>query len=312
MIFKDKFEEKSKVISPEIDRLLQIAWEKQAHVGDLLLFRINGTYQEDTLLWNKNNPDDRRNPHVIGPGTEGHSEQAHYSFINKYRTTHIHEMNHADYVKQFIMKDFTEEKRKKNDELIGVEETTIQLEMLIYLKFWESDMIIKKFYQFTRALNGQHYDWYFKVSESNRDKSSTGTRQKIIRDEIRDKIEPHSETLYQIITDVYNTQIRNSIAHSNYSFLDRNIHPNNYIKEDPHSNILFLSFDDWIDKFHSTIVLHNEYIRMNNLINEHYAKIASKQNNTIEILVTEKDGKQYPFYLEYRPKWQDWTFKQNR
>ena len=50
---------------------------------------------------------------------------------------------------------------------------------------------------------------------------------------------------------------------------------------------------------------------MNNLINDHYAELASKHDNTMEILVTEKDGKQYPLNVEYRPEWKDWKFKQN-
>jgi hypothetical protein len=133
----------------------------------------------------------------------------------------------------------------------------------------------------------------------------------IIRKLIRDRIEAHSPTLYQIIKDTYKTQIRNSIGHSNYSFLGRHIHPNNYIKEDPHSQIRAISFDEWIDIFHNTLILYNEYIRMNSLINDHYAQIANENGNTMEIFVTEKNGKQYPTYIEYRPEWKDWKFKQN-
>lgn len=144
MIFKDKLEEKSKLISPEIDKLLDISWKKQFHLGDLLLVHINGFYQSDTLIWNENNPDNRLNPHVIGPGSEGHSERAHYSFINKYRTSHIHPMPHSEYVKQFVMEKWDEQISKRNNDLIDKEETTIQLEMLIYLKFWEADIIIKE------------------------------------------------------------------------------------------------------------------------------------------------------------------------
>jgi len=56
MIFKDKLKEKGQLIRPEIDGMLDIALEKQAHIGDLLLFHINGSYQEDILIWNNNNP----------------------------------------------------------------------------------------------------------------------------------------------------------------------------------------------------------------------------------------------------------------
>ena len=310
MIFKDKLKEKGDVIRPEINKLLDIAWDKQSHIGDLLLIHINGFYQEDILLYNAH-ADKKLNPHVIGPGSEGHSEHTHYSFIHKYRTTHIHRMTHADYVKQFVMKKWDKEISDRNTELMDIEEITIQLKMLIYLKFWESDMIIKKLYQFARTLNSEPYDWYFKVSESSRDKNSTGTRQDIIRLQIRDKIKDHSPVLYQIIKDTYKTQIRNSIAHSNYSFLGRHIHLNNFIKEDPHSQLRALSFDEWIDIFHNTLVLHNEYVRMNNLINDHFAQIAKEHGNTMEILVTEKSAKQYPTFIEYRPEWKDWTYKQN-
>ncbi len=309
MIFKCKLKEKGQIISPEIDKLLDIALSKQAHTGDLLLFHINGFYNDDTLRWNENNPEKKYNPHVIGPSSEGHSEQAHYSFIHKYRTTNISKLTYSDYLK---LHEWTQERHNEIEELIDIEETSIQIEMLIYLKFWEADMIIKKLYQFTRILNGEFYDWYFKVSESNRDKKSTGTRQDILRKSVRDKIKPHSEILYQIIKNTYKTQIRNSIAHSNYSFHGRHIHPNNYIKDDPYASIKALSFDEWIDIFHNTIVLHNEYIRMNKFINDHYAELASKQDNKMEILVTEKEGKQYPLYIEFRPKWNDWKFIQNK
>ena len=73
-----------------------------------------------------------------------------------------------------------------------------------------------------------------------------------------------------------------------------------------------LDFDNWIDIFHNTMVLYNEYIRMNKLINEHYAQIAFENGNTMEISVTEKDGKTYPLYLEYRPEWKYWKYKQEK
>jgi hypothetical protein len=189
--------------------------------------------------------------------------------------------------------------------------TSIQLEMLIYLKFWEADMVIKKLYQLVRLLDGKYYDWYFKVCNANRETKCTGKRQDIIRKKIRDKIKPHSTILYDIIKETYITQIRNSIAHSNYSFLGRNIHLNNHIKNDSHANIRALGFDKWIDMFHNTISLFNEYIRMNNIIHEYYSKIAANNNNVLEVQVTEKNENQYPLYVEYIPEQKRWMYKQN-
>jgi hypothetical protein len=311
MIYKDKLKEKAKIISPEMDKLLGLAWDKQPHFGDLLLINVNGFYEAEIVEYNSHSKENR-NPLVIGPGSEGLSEQTHYKFIHNYRTSHIHTMTYQEYKEQFVMEKWDKEISEWNAKLIESEELTIQLEMLIYLKFWESDMIIKKLYQLARALNGEPYDWYFKVQESSRDQNCTGKRQDIIRKLIRDKIKTYSPVLFQIIKDTYKTQIRNSIAHSNYSFLGRQIHLNNYVKDDAHSQLTAISFDEWTDIFHNTIVLHNELLRMNNSINDHFAEIANKHENTMEILVTEKSGEQYCRYLEYRNEWRDWTFKRSK
>jgi hypothetical protein len=307
MLFKDKLEEKKSIIRPEIDRLLNLALKNQSHPGDLLLFHINGFYS-DMKMWNLRHPNNKLDPHLIGPGVEGHSEMAHHKFIAKYRSR-IHGPNYSDYVAQFIVKKWTKAIGKRNEKLLEAEEISIQLEMLIYLKFWEADMIIKKLTQFVRILNGESYDWYFKIAESSRDTDSSGTRQNLLREQVRNKIEPYSRVVYEIIKDTYKTQIRNSIAHSNYSFIGRAIHPNNFIKNDPHSQIQAISFDEWVDIFHCTLILHNEYLRMNNVINQHYARIAADYDNTMEILITDKSGKQYPAYVEYRLEFEDWKYK---
>ena len=158
----------------------------------------------------------------------------------------------------------------------------------------------------------ENYDWYFKIAESPGDKNHSGTRQEIIRLKIRNRIKQFSIPMYKALKDSYKTQIRNSIAHSNYSFLGRNIQLYNYSRKDPHAQMKGLDFDNWIDIFHNTMVLYNEYIRMNKLINEHYAQIAFENGNTMEISVTEKDGKTYPLYLEYRPEWKYWKYKQEK
>lgn len=306
MIFKDILTEKTQVVAPELRRLIINASENQKHPGDLLLLYVNGFFQDSILTSNKINKENF-NPHVIGPGYEGHSEVAHYNFINKYRTNFISKLSHEEYIKQF---NWSPEKKEEIAFLTDQEETTIQLEMLIYLKFWEADLIIKKLYQFTRLLNSEPYDWYFKVAESSRDKECTGTRQDIIRKQIRDKLKKISPILYNLIKNTYFTQLRNSIAHSNYSFLGRNIHLNNYIKDDPAAQLQSLTFDEWIEIFHNTMILYNEYIGLNNLICEKYAEFAKKNGMEVEVLVNEKDGSQYPLHLEYRPKWNDWRYKQ--
>ena len=306
MIFSDKLQELHNIYQPEFNKLLELAWENQSHIGDLLLWHINGFYNLDILKYNANN-NEKLNPHTIGPGSEGYSEFTHYAFIDKYRMTNISKLSYTDYLK---LHEWTEERMKEIEELASNEAISIQLEMLIYLKFWEADMIVKKFCQFVRILNGENYDWYFKVSESSRDINSSGTRQDIWRKKIRDRIEPHSTLLYELLKNTYKTQIRNSIAHSNYSIHGRYIHLNNFIESDPSSQLQVISFDEWTDIFHKTLTLYNLYIGLSNLINKFYVNLISKHGNLVEIQVTENDGKQYALYVEYRNQWNDWTFIQ--
>lgn len=306
MLFTDKLIEFEKIIRPSFEQLVNDALIKQNHPGNMLIWLNNGFYNESIFNYK---PIDGKvfNPHVVGPGEIGHSEQAHFRFIHQYRQAYLAKLKYTEYLKQL---EFTEDRKKEIDELVDFEETTINLEMLVYIKFWESDSIIKKLYELVRICNSENYDWYFKIAESNRDNNATGNRQDLIRKEIRDKIEKTYPSLYSCIKKAYKTQIRNAIAHSKYSFQGRNIHIHNYIKEDPHSQISNITFDEWVDIFHITTVLHNEYIRANNYINEYYDSVAKKHNNEFPILITEKEGKQYELPLIYRPDFKDWRYKQ--
>ena len=143
MIFTDKLKEIENRLSPEMDRLLNLALEKQNHIGDLLLLRENGFFQEEIVEYNKDN-EYQFNPHVVGLGREGHSEHTHYLFIHKYRTNNIHKQTLKEYLGELK---FSPDKQEKINKITELEATSIQLEMLIYLKFWEADLIIKKLYQ---------------------------------------------------------------------------------------------------------------------------------------------------------------------
>lgn len=177
MLFKDILEQKATIIGPEFDKLFDLALAKQCHTGDLLLIYENGFFNPQLAAYNQNQGR-KWDPHVIGPGREGHSEYTHYQFINKYRTRNIAKITHKEYLKNVA---WDPEKKELIDGLIELETDGIQIEMLIYLKFWEADLIIKKFYQLARLINGESYDWYFKIAESNRSPNTTGTRQDIIR-----------------------------------------------------------------------------------------------------------------------------------
>jgi hypothetical protein len=305
MIFKDKIREKRAPIEHEINNLFEIALKNQTHSGDLLLLFANGFFSDDINEGNKTNPN-KFSPYVIGMGKEGWSEHTHFDFIDVYRRHSISKETYVEYIKKH---QWDPTRQKEIEELTNDEGITIHVEMMIYLKIWEADLTIKKLYEFVRILNGEHYDWHFKISESNRDRSATGTRQDLIRNSIRDKIAPFSKQLNLILRETYLTQLRNSIAHSNYSFLGRHIHPNNYIETDPASQLKAISFDQWIDIFHNTIMLQNELIGLSNRIWKHYSDLALANSNLSEIRITKADGSTELKNLFYRAEYKEWVWE---
>lgn len=111
----------------------------------------------------------------------------------------------------------------------------------------------------------------------------------------------------------YRTQIRNAIAHSKYSFNGRNIHLHNSIKEDPHSSLSNLKFDDWIDVFHDVMVIYNLTIYFFNKVGDHYTKKARENGLQQEVRLKRNDPKMSTEYkvLEYIPNSGRWVWYRN-
>ncbi len=306
MLFKDELLKHEEELQAEFNKLIELAFAKQSHIGDLLIWYNNGSYDESILNF-KPADGTTYNPHTLGPGDIGHSESAHYKFIHQYRQAYLYKSKFSKYQKQLI---YSPERSEEIDKLIDFEETTINLEMLVYLKFWESDNIIKKFYELVRIINSEPYDWHFKIYESSRDTNATGVRHDIIRKSIRDRLKNDFPKIYNAIKVAYKSQIRNAIAHSKYSFQQRNIHIHNFIEQDPHSQIKNIPFDEWITIFHLTIVIHNAYIRISNFVADEYARLAVANNNILPVRITELDGQEYELLVIFRPEFKDWNYKQ--
>ena len=311
MIFKEILKRDGLALRDEFQKLLNLATKTQFHPGDLLLLNENGFYNPEILDF-RGADGGKLNPHVIGPGAEGYAEQTHYEYIHHYRTTNYSDKPLDEYTKLFDLKEFDQMRYDANNLLIQKEALSIHAEMLVYLKIWESDFFIRKMYQLVRLLNGEHYDWYFKIQETARDTEFTGSRQEIIRKLIRDRIKKISPLLFDTISRCYKTQIRNSIAHSNFSIMGRNIQLNNFIKDDPASQLHTISFDEWINIFHGTLLLWSEYVGIYTDLNNYYLEIAAGNGNIIPILVTEKDKTQYEQPVQFRRESKSWGYQQRK
>ncbi len=206
MLFQDILDNKYNILHPHFGTLYKTILKNQTHEGDLLLVCVNAFYNPDVHTWT--NISEKLSPYMFGPDQEGHSEYTHQRFIGNYIKNNIYQEKYPEYLDRIKKVD-----TKETDHLIFEESISIQTEMLIYLKIWESDMFIRKFYQLANLLQGKAYDWHFQIKTANK----TGSRSKIIREEIRDKFKEKIPQLYDSLKKSYKPQLRNAIAHSQYS-----------------------------------------------------------------------------------------------
>ena len=303
MLFEELLNKKYGELIVEFDNLHDLIVKNQTHDSDLLLVHLNAFYNPDIHNWN--NTEQKMSPYMFGPNHEGHSENTHHSFIGQYIKHNTSSETLENHLQNLV---YTEEKRGEIDQINFDEAISIQTEMLIYLKIWESDTFIKKFFQLANLSFGIAYDWHYKLQTTSREKGATGTRDVIIRTKIRDRFKQSIPRLYDAFKNTYNFQIRNSIAHSQYSILGRSILLNNYIKNDPYSQLRKQSFEEWIERFHETLVLYTLYHKLLDAINDNYGIVASQMDNCLPIRISRKDPKEEIEYkiVYYRASFRDW------
>jgi len=303
MIFQDILNEKHQTLQPEFDKLLGLCEQNQTHYGDLLLVHQNGFYHPEVHTWD--NIPEKLSPYVMGPGNEGHSEQTHHDFIGRYIKENIQVQSSKDYLDSVK---YDSNRINHIQELENAEAYSIQQEMLIYLKIWESDAFIKSFYQLAKIANAEPYDWHFKIKENPSDNNATGSRGEIIRNLIRNRFKTILPKLYNSFKISYKSQVRNAIAHSQYCALGRYISLNNYDATSKYNILPSVAYDDWIDMFHETIVIYSSYNRMLTALLNHYHNIAAINNNLFEIRINRVDPIVSTEYrqIQYDPMFKNW------
>lgn len=247
-------------------------------------------------FYNEALPEKFRNEHnlsefAFGPADIGRSEETHHEFISWYYN------NHQVNREKFLIE------QKTNNELKKMEDLSINIEKTIYLKFWEADMIIKYFYQLSLLCQGKNYDWYFKVPNYSRE----GSKQDIIRLEIRDKLKTICPKFYNLLKETYSPQLRNAIAHSQYLIGNRNIKYLNYCDNPKaYSGIKTLTFDKWATYFHNTVLIYNALKDGFDTVKEMYYQ----KTLTIEFLetkITKTEKKEFFSKIYLRNGYRAWT-----
>ncbi|TFB33430.1 hypothetical protein [Pedobacter alluvionis] len=290
MLFEKTLNEKHIAIWPQFEKLYHLVLKNQTHDGDLLLVHINGYYDPKVHTWD--NIKEKLSPYMFGRNNDGFAEHTHYDFIGHYIKENTWDEDPEEYLKKFI---FSEERRNEIEELEFKEAISIQTEMLIYIKIWESDTFIKKFSQLTSLLSGESYDWHLNLSGIG--KKAFTSRSIFIKDRIIKRLQNLIPDLHSTFEKSYLTQIRNAIAHSQYSILGRRIQLNNFKKDSLSSNLRGLTMDEWSDIFHETIVLYTCYHKFLRLVNANYGTVAKQNSGWFPIRITRKDPIEETQYL---------------
>ncbi len=301
MVFQELYKEKRISLLPHFEKLFEEAKINQPHSSELSLILFNG-YYEPNLITNKNIS---FKPSAYQTGFERStlSEITHTEFIDSYLFNNNYKSNLEGFNSE-IEQLSTGDKEDYN-KLMKVERVSVQQEMLIYLKIWESTQFIKECYQFIEIIDGKPFNWKFKLKSSSSDPEGIATASYMIKKIITKRLKPLSIEIYNEFKNSYDTELRNSIAHSKYHIQGRNIILNNSKYKE--GQIQFLGFEEWIERFHSSLVLFKAFSWLRYKIRMHYIGLALKQDNKIEYCINKEDGSKEYRLMEYHPEFDKWT-----
>lgn len=313
MIFHDLLNQKFQQLKPDFDKLLEEALKRQTHPADLLLVTINGVYDYNPPFIEELGG--QMMPFKLGPDREGISFTTHHEFMGKFIEKNIiSDKDYKEYTKEV---EWSADRQEEIDNLRDGEAYTIQMEMLLYLKMWESDAFIKQLYQLVQLTHGKDYDWHFKIDNNEKVEGEivTGKREEIIRKKVRDKTKKSYPNLYSALKNAFVSQLRNAIAHSQYSLFGSHIQLNNYKEGSKGSPFPAFSFDEWTNKFHDSLVIYSLVGHLINRVNELYSELAKETDNLLSVRAKRiiREGEKFKHIAEehliqYNPDQKRWRW----
>lgn len=285
MLYEKELDRLYPRVSEAVRELFKAAFKNQLHENDLFLVIENGHFKEGISK--------RFSPFAMGEESQHYAEMTQYDFYNTYRYNNLSLEDRLTVLNE-IKKSPSNEKQYS----LGT-----QLELIIYLKLWESNRILERLYKLTQLCLGQKYDWYYTITKDDK-------RQKIIREDIRDKIRAVCPKFYQLIKDIYLSQIRNAVAHSQFFIVGTGI---NFLNYDPknHAPLNYLNIEDWEERFHLLALMYNEYIRCLNVNKYLYTRKARNKHFGLEIVIEKKDGTKQTTWYKYLSDKKRWQWYSN-
>lgn len=301
MLFKDLLDKNYKLLLPYFDQLFDMVIRNQSHQGDLLLVHENASL---SITKSKDDPPIVKYFYELGWNLEGHSEQTNYDFIGEYVREPVH--NSVEYNKYYAeqSKDF-----KLKEQLDHELSFTMQFEMLIYLKIWEGETFIKKWYQLVRLIKGEDYDWSFRIKSHDPLKPGGYTRDKALKNYIKPILSEMIPELGGSFEKCHKGQIRNAIAHSQYFFMGRDFTLTNYVETNI-EHVSHITFEKWNDIFHETLVIFTLYNMLSEKVKEYYCQKSLPFKKKIEVRINwQLNPNPYTSYevLYTRDFFKDWS-----
>lgn len=284
MIYNETLLEFDNIVAEAVSQLVNLADQNQKNDNDILLVVINGWRNSEYEMAFRNK---KISPFMFGPGLLGHCFTSIYEFYDIYR-------------KGINFKSKISSKERNTEEFKTKEKLSIDVELMIYLKFWEADLILFKIYNLVQLALGQPYDW-------NLYSGLIGQRRKLIKDQIQNPLTDLCPKLAELINETYSTQIRNAIAHSKYFHGGKMIHLGN--KSESKNYILStIKYEEWEIRFHKVLLIFNHLINNINRINNDYIEKAKDKHWGLAITIPEKThlGLNKIFWLKYDFERKDW------
>jgi len=278
MLFEETINKYKDKVETAVGQLYDKAYQNQMHNTDLLLVLENGlkkNYDQATLERLK------MSPYQIGQDFIGFRYNTFYQFINYYRSG----------VKSKVEFDieFGDDVKTKESFLNFYRD----FQLLLYMKFWETDLILRRLSNLSSLAQGKPYSWEYSQIVFNK-------RRNIIQDEIVKPLRIICPLFSVLIDEIYSNQIRNAVAHSQYYILYDSINLTNK-DQNPHNKLTRISFDDWEKMFTKVMLLYNFLIKNINKYQVEYQENVRDKQFGLLVSFPEKNvkGSQKTGWLKY-------------
>lgn len=192
------------------------------------------------------------------------TDNARFNFILFYLSLPIHKQYHHEGPKSQSI----------------IRKNLIFQELMIYSHIWESISNLKLLFKLTELTLGNDYPWNIEVPDMR--------KHKFVRHEVRDRIPEGASKLQTLISNSFNSQLRNAFAHSQISFWnDENevIQLHNHDENDGWTS-WGMSFTDFESKLINSILL---FKAIHDRIKLETVELV-KRNNEFDVYCPEESG----------------------